>query len=88
MILERLSMSRGYYYGEDAPPLTGEIQFKGKTGTVQIQLNEATSFKILSVVADQLVESSKELAMDLTKEVLEAANPLIAIEGTQDEERT
>lgn len=82
MILEALRIDRGYISAYDRAngtisPLTGEVTFAGSNGKVQLALNEETSKKILAVVAEQLVESSKELAEKMTAEIIQAAPALL-----------
>jgi hypothetical protein len=45
-------------------------------GKVALTLNHETSVRILAVLADQMVESSKEIAKELTAEIIES-QPLL-----------
>ena len=46
--------------------VAGEIQFKDPKGTVSLTLTESNCQDILEVLADQLVEQSKEISKQLT----------------------
>ena len=77
LTLQKLNIHQSYRWKKDEPlKYEGEIKYSGDHGDVSIHLNHETSLKVLAVVADQLVESSKELAQDLTREIVES-QPLL-----------
>ena len=57
-------------YGVNKDRYTGSVEFANEHGTVEINLGPEVAEKILAVVADQLVESSKEIAANLTAEII------------------
>jgi hypothetical protein len=83
MILERLSITKKYSY-KKTEPLTyeGAIKYANERGEISITLNDETSRKVLAVIADQLVETSKQVAKNLTADVI-TANPAITHESKQ-----
>jgi hypothetical protein len=67
MQLQSLNM---YRYGSS--PMTGTIQFADKDNNeIKLKLDEPTCHRLLLVVADQLVETSKEQAAALTANIIE-----------------
>lgn len=77
MILKSLSIRRRFVgYGDEPSPETlfeGSVEFEGRYGSVSCNLNGDTSRAVLAVVADSLVESSKDLADNLTAEIFNGA---------------
>lgn len=71
MQLESLSIQRRIY-GPNEGKLEGEITFKNPRGKVQLVLNDEISQRLLAIVADGVVESSREIAVSLTAQVLTA----------------
>ncbi len=72
MELESLSMRR-MTYGVNEGKLDGEIMFKNPKGKVQLMLNDETCQKLLSIVAEGMVEVTKDVASTLTADILTAA---------------
>lgn len=72
MILEQLTIRRNESYETNPGSYRGEIKFKNQYGEIKLHLNEETSKKILAVVAEQMVISSRELATNLTANCIEA----------------
>lgn len=71
MILQRLEITRGTGYSWDKDQsLRGKISFKGKQGTVDLDLNEEMATKLLAIVADGIVEAASDIAHNLTAEVI------------------
>jgi hypothetical protein len=70
MILERVSVYRTGAFGEDLGQLKGEIKVKGRHGEISFYLDEEKAARIVAVIADQLVEATKEVAENITAEVL------------------
>lgn len=71
MKLESLYLSLDKY-GASQGQYTGQLTFASELGKVEIKLSPATSNKILKIVADEIVSSAREVAYDLTREVIEA----------------
>lgn len=67
MKLESLSIREDWQHPGE---YKGELKYKGTFGEIQLHLDAGLSKAILAVVADQLVESSKTLAQNLTAEVI------------------
>lgn len=68
MILEGLEISMRNTW-EGPPGYRGRIKFKNERGTVEIALNDETSRKLLAVVAEQAVESARDIANNLAADV-------------------
>lgn len=49
--------------------LQGSITFSDKTGEISMVLDEEMSTKVLSICAEQMVESSKKLAAEMTASI-------------------
>lgn len=47
------------------------IKYKGSSGEVMINLTPELTKKVMHVIADELVAASKEIANDLTREIIE-----------------
>jgi hypothetical protein len=64
----------------DAPDTgyRGTIKFTSSSGAVELKLTNDVSLRLLAVVADLVVESSRTIARDLTSETITAAGPAIA----------
>lgn len=50
----------------------GTLEFVSPAGGIQLKLNSTLSQSILAIVADNLVETSKDLARNLTTACIEA----------------
>ena len=74
MQLESLYMSR-QRYGDNEGKLTGEITFSNPQGKIQIVLGAAICQRVLALCAEGLVETAKDVAQNLTRAVLEEAQP-------------
>ena len=59
--------------GNDA--LRASVEFKSAYGKVELNLPPDTSARVLALVADLIVESAKETALVMTKDVLEHVEP-------------
>lgn len=81
MILNDLHIYRNAW--ETNQPLKGTLKFKGTHGNVELILDESLSKKILAIVADAVVASGKEIANNLTAEIIDANRALPApdVEG-------
>ena len=62
--LENLWIRQGY------KELNGTIKFKGTKSTIELVITNEMCQKLLSLFADQLVESAREVAEDLKAEFL------------------
>lgn len=85
MILKQLSITKKNHYswsGSEKDPMQyeGEIEFVNEHGSIKLNLNHETSLKLLGVVAESLVESSKELATMLTTAVIDSIPEAPALE--------
>ena len=84
MLLEKLVIRRPWRVTqEDEIQYEGEIEYAGSAGKVTINLTDQVSRKILAVVADQLVESSKQVAHNLTAEVIANAGRALTHEAAE-----
>ena len=72
MILQSLTITRNESYQARPGEYTGRLSYKNQYGDISLNLNEQTSKKILDVIAEQMVESSKQLASELTGSCIEA----------------
>jgi hypothetical protein len=71
MILEDLRIER-QAYGADKGKFKGSIRFSNDRSKIEMALTHDVSEQLLKVVGDCLVESAKELAMDLTADCINA----------------
>jgi len=72
MKLKRLEIAQPYF--SDDNKLTGSIEFEGNSGKVTIELTQEHIKGVLAVVADALVTASKEVATELTANIIESAS--------------
>lgn len=70
MELESLEIRQIPSYMPRAGEYEGRIAYKGKQGKVEVNLNAELSRQILQVCAANMVETSKEIAHNLTVETL------------------
>ena len=71
MKLKRLEISAPYFTDDNS--LKGFVEFEGKGGKVTIELKQEHLKGVLAVVADGLVTATKEVATELTANVIETA---------------
>ena len=83
MQLESLRIER-MAWGKNEGMLEGYIVFKNRNGEVKLFLNDEVSSRLLAIVADGVVESSKQIANDLTTAVITAA-PALENKAREDE---
>ena len=70
MELKSLNLNR-YSYQNDGK-LTGTLHVTSNEGSeIKIVLTEDKADKILALISEQLVESAKEIAENLTREIIE-----------------
>lgn len=79
MIFNRLKIERESY-GEKKGQLIGSISYKGEQANIELKLNNEQIDKIFHIVADRLVEVSKEAAHELTVDIIEHQKQLPANE--------
>ena len=75
MQLESLQINR-MGWGKNEGMLEGHIVFKNRNGEVKLLLNDEVSNRLLAIVAEGVVESSKMIANDLPAAVI-TANPAL-----------
>lgn len=78
MLLNELRITKRPSWEVKGIQYKGAIKYEGAHGTIELHLNHETSLKILAVVADAMVASSKELATDLTRDVIDSLPQLAA----------
>jgi hypothetical protein len=78
IVLKSLTIRDSNYYTNEAPNYTGELEFRGATGDIKLKLTADLSKRILAVVGDSMVESTKALATSLTAEILSGVAALPA----------
>lgn len=74
MKLRRLTICTPYC-GDDR--YIGTLEFIGRKGEITLNLNESLSQRVLDVVGDVLIETSKECAADLTAAIIDAQTPML-----------
>lgn len=78
MILEELRITKRPSWESKKLEYKGAIKYENAHGHIELHLNHETSLKVLAVVADAMVASSKELAAQLTRDVIDAIPALPA----------
>ena len=68
---KRLEIAAPYFSDDNS--LKGFVEFEGKGGKVTIELTQEHLRGVLAVVADGLVTASKEVANELTANIIECA---------------
>ena len=79
MLLKSLHMQRPYY--PTTGPLTGTIEFEAEHGKVELRLTEAACEQILRIVAGGMVDAAREVAEELTANIITAASPMLEHKG-------
>ncbi len=69
MQLESFKIER-MTYGVNAGKLQGDITYKNSQGRVQLLLNDSVAARLLYIVAEEMVESTKSLAEQLTADII------------------
>lgn len=73
MILEHIIINRVFAgTGAAVEQYKGVIKFKGSYGSVEIQLTDELSKRVLAVIGENAVEATRELAQKLSGEVFTA----------------
>jgi hypothetical protein len=78
MILEELTIRKNKAWEANPNGYTGMVRFKNAQGAVELALNHETSRRILAVVADTVVESSREIAANLTRDSIDSIPALMS----------
>ena len=76
-----------YVYGrktEDAVLYEGTVKFRGSDSKISLHLDDQLSRAVVLLLSEQLVESSKALAGELTGDILGTINALPAPENNHD----
>ena len=75
MKIQSLSISEWNSYEPNYRPGAYKctIRYKGNSGEVQVNLTPDLTQRVMAVIAEELVAASKEIANDLTKEIIEHA---------------
>lgn len=85
MQLEELNIGRNNYGfahgGLKAGEIGGKIKFSGAGGTVEVRLKPNHIAAILAVVAESMVSHTRELASELTTDIIEHAGNVLQIEA-------
>ncbi len=78
MILKSLIIQRQNNWDEKCSgALVGSIKFKNDAGSIELILSEEMAQRILTLVADGVVESAKEVATKLTSALLVQSAPAL-----------
>jgi hypothetical protein len=83
LVLRSLSIRLRDYYSRNvtdngALSYEGKLEFTGSSGEVAINLNAELSQRVLAVVADAMTATTRELANNLTADVLSGVPALAA----------
>jgi len=73
MILEKLEIERKHW-GPNEGRMAGSIKFTNPAGEVSLILTDKHIQEILKICADSIVTISKEVATELTAQVIEQAH--------------
>ncbi len=66
-------------YREHSKTFSGSAEFSGTHGKIELNLSDAMARRVLALVAEELVECSKETARMMTGEILDqVALPALA----------
>jgi hypothetical protein len=79
MKLQNLRISEIPSYMLEAGNYEGEITYANEKGKIQLNLSSEQVARILPILADALIESSKEVANNLTAAVIEQSAKLLEI---------
>ncbi len=77
MQLQKIYITRDEY-GPNKGRLSGKVEFTGQNGAVVLPLDDDLSKQVIAVCADSLVRASKDLANNLTAEIISATPALPA----------
>jgi hypothetical protein len=83
MILEKLMVERNMW-GDRKGEYDARIKFTGEKGTIEVPLDSEKIQCVLGVVADSLVTAAKDVAENLTAEII-MASPLLEVDGPEEE---
>ena len=57
------------------------VKYETGNGSIESRLGPDIATRILELIADEIVKESKEVAQQLTAEILTAANPLLTVDA-------
>lgn len=77
MKLEMIHIETEPSYSDNAGKYKGRVKFSNNSGDINLHLSAELCSKILEVVADDLVSTSKELATNLTAACIESSGNLL-----------
>jgi len=69
MILEELTIRRNQNYDPNPTGYKGQIRFKGQYGAIELALNHEVSSQILAIVGANAVETTRQIAQNLSADV-------------------
>lgn len=70
MRLEQLTITR-VMWGAREGQYEGKIKYTNEYGSIDLALTHDVSMKLLGIVADSMIESSKQIARELTASVID-----------------
>lgn len=79
MELKSLSLSRNTW--EEGKPIRGDITFASPIGEVKLTLTDKDCKDILRIISARLVEQTREVAQNMTAEIIENTGPLLTHEA-------
>ena len=82
ILLSKLYITRAEY-GSAKGQLSGNIEFTGPHGKVELPLDEQMSKDIVAVCADALVRSTRAVAENMTADIINDVPALTVDEGEQ-----
>ncbi len=74
MRLNKISIERRQSYEKNPGQLEGEVEFGSETGVITLRLTPKHVEQIINICADSIVAVSKEVAQELTSEIIEQSN--------------
>lgn len=69
--IEEIFISKMPSYAKDAGKLKGHIRFSNSVGEIKVEINPAHCEKIISLMAEAMVDTAKEVAQMMTCEVID-----------------
>lgn len=78
-MLKSIYLSTGY--GAKATILEGQAEFKNEFGEVKIQIRPEHAARIVEILAEALVETTRETAKLMTSQIIEQAGVALQVEA-------
>ena len=72
-------------YGKEEGMLQGVVEFTGPRGKVELELDEQLSQEVVNLCSDGIVRMSREIAAELTAEIVEGTAALPAPDDPDDD---